>query len=304
MEVHGKERMHRYLPIVYLLLCLSLFANAQQKPAAPKTAATGPAGLPSEETVNAFMRATFGYEPDVSWKIDSIRPSKAQGLAQVTVIVSNPQGKQQSVFYVTPDGQHALLGEVIPFGVHPYAPVGKELALRAKGPSRGPANAAVTIVEFSDLQCPHCKTAQPILEKLLADEPNARLVFQNFPLPAHDWALKGAAYADCIGRANPDAFWKFIASVYDAQADMLSTSADEKFTAMADQSGVKGADIAVCAAKDETIGRVQGSVSLGQSLDVNATPTLFINGRKISDVGQLPYEVLKKLVEFAAQGGM
>jgi protein-disulfide isomerase len=217
------------------------------------------------------------------------------------VLISTPQGRQQSVFYVSPDGKHAILGEVIPFGAHPYEPVRKELALRAKGPARGPANAPVTIVEFSDLQCPHCKTAQPIIEKLLTEEPNTRLVFQNFPLPAHDWALKGAAYADCIGRTNPEAFYKFIAGVYDAQADILSTSADEKFTAIADQAGMKGAEIAACAAKDETIGRVQASVSLGQSMDVNATPTLFINGRKISDLGQLPYDILKKLVEFAAK---
>lgn len=296
--------MRRYSSVVCLMLCLSLAAIAQQKSATPAKPAASAAVLPSEEVVNGFMHATFGYQPELTWKIDSIVPSKAQGLAQVTVIISTPQGRQQSVFYVSPDGKHAIVGEVIPFGAHPYEAMHKDLAARAKGPSRGPADAPVTIVEFSDLQCPHCKTAQPIIEKLLADEPNTRLVFQNFPLPAHDWALKGAAYADCIGRTNPTAFYKFIASVYDAQADILSTSADEKFTAMADQVGMKGSEIAACAAKDETIGRVQSSVSLGQSVDVNATPTLFINGRKISDLGALPYDVLKLLVEFAAKGEM
>jgi len=302
--------MHRCSIVICLILCLTLAVNAQQKPASESSASTPKAvtitttALPSEETVNAFMHATFGYEPEMSWKIDSIRPSKAQGLAEVTVILSSPQGRQQSVFYVTPDGKHAILGEVIPFGTRPFEATHKVLEQRAKGPSRGPANAAVTIVEFSDLQCPHCKAAQPIIEKLLADVPNSRLVFQNFPLPAHDWAMKGAAYADCIGRANPEAFWKFIARVYDAQADILATSADEKFTAFADQAGVKGSEIAVCAAKDETIGRVQGSVALGQSMEVTGTPTLFINGRRIADLGQLPYEILKKLVEFAAKGEM
>ena len=69
------------------------------------------------------------------------------------------------------------------------------------GPSRGPADAPVTLVEFSDLQCPHCKEAQPTIDKLMAEEKNARLVFQNFPLPAHDWAAKAAYYGDCIGRS-------------------------------------------------------------------------------------------------------
>jgi protein-disulfide isomerase len=154
------------------------------------------------------------------------------------------------------------------------------------------------------MQCPHCKAAQPVIEKLLAEEPNAKLIFENFPLPNHDWAAKAAAYNDCVGRQSKDAFWKFVASVYDSQADITAATADEKLSALADKAGVKGSEIAACAAQGETIGRVQGEVSLGQSLDVNSTPTLYINGRRIADLAQLPYEILKALVEFAAKGGM
>ena len=300
--------MFRFLSL-FLAVFAATFAFAQQKSATTTKPATAKAsndtGLPSEETVNGFMKSTFGYNSSLSWKISDIKPSKAQGLAEVTVVISTPQGQQQiQQFYVTPDGKHALLGQIIPFGAHPYESVRKELAFKAKGPSRGPADAPVTIVEFSDLQCPHCKVAQPIIEKLMTDEPNAKLVFQNFPLPMHDWAMKAAAYDDCVGQKSKDAFWKFVASVYDSQADITSTGADEKLTALADKAGVNGAEIAACAAKDDTIGRVQGSVALGQSVDVNATPTLFVNGRSISDVNQIPYEVLKGLVEFAAKGGM
>ena len=240
----------------------------------------------------------------MKWKIVDIRPSKAQGLAQVSVILTSLQGQQQQQFYVTPDGNHAVLGEIIPFGAHPYESVRKELTLKAKGPSRGPADSPVTIVEFSDMQCPHCKAVQPVIEKLLTDEPNAKLVFENFPLPNHDWAAKAAAYNDCVGRQSKDAFWKFVANVYDSQADITAATADEKLLALADKAGVKGSEIAACAAQGETVGRVQSEVSLGQSLDVNSTPTLYINGRRIADLAQLPYEILKALVEFAAKGGM
>jgi protein-disulfide isomerase len=294
-------------------LLLTACAVAQQnestpaKPASPaahKAAASATAGLPSDEAVNGFMQATFGYEPEVSWKVADIRPSKAQGLAQVTVILTTPQGQQQQQFYVSPDGSHAVVGEIIPFGPHPFAPARKELEARAKGPARGPADAAVTIVEFSDMQCPHCKAAQPVLEKLLTEEPKVKLIYQNFPLPMHDWAAKGAAYSECVGGRSKEGFWKFVQSVYDAQSDITASSADEKLTALADQAGVKGSEIAACAAEDVTVGRVQGSYALGQSLEVNSTPTLFINGRRIADVGNVPYDVLKRLVEFAAKGGM
>jgi len=302
--------MHRHLRLSFLLVLLSSLASAQQagpaanakpttttKPVAPVTSSSH---LPSEETVNAFMHEMFGYEPSLNWKIVDIKPSQAAGLAEVTVVIGSPQGQQLNRFYVTPDGQHAVVGEVIPFGVHPFDADAAKLKQGVTGPARGPANAPVTIVEFSDLQCPHCKGAQPVLDRLLSENSNVRLVFESFPLPNHDWAEKAAYYADCISRSSNDAFWKFIESVYSAQSDILTSNADEKLTALAEQAGAKGPDIAACADKPETAGRVERSVMLGRSLNVTATPTAFINGRKVV-IGEIPYEGLKQLVNFAAQ---
>jgi protein-disulfide isomerase len=257
--------------------------------------------LPSEDTVNSFMQQTFGYDSSVTWKISSIKPSVAQGVTEVVVVVGNPQGQQVTTFYVTPDGKHALVGDMIPFGAKPFAPAQEELEKGANGPTRGPAKAAVTLVEFGDLQCPHCKEAQPIIAKLLADEPNAKFVFQQYPLPQHNWAFKGAAYADCIGRTNNDAVWKFIQGTFDEQSNITEANADEKLNAIADASGAKSADVAACAAKAETKKRIDESVALGTSVGVNSTPTLYINGRRISNMNGIPYDVLKELVEYGAK---
>jgi protein-disulfide isomerase len=118
----------------------------------------------------------------MSWKISSIKPSTIEGLAEVTVVLASQQGQQLSRFYVSPDGQHALVGDIIPFGAKPFDPAKNALEKGITGPSRGPKDAAVTIVEFGDLQCPACKAAQPTIEALVAAEPQARFVFQNFPL--------------------------------------------------------------------------------------------------------------------------
>ena len=283
--------MHRRLTRLALLVLLAATASAQEKPV----------NLPSEETVNSFLKQTFGYDSTVTWKIASIKPSIAEGLAEVDVVLSNAQGQSPTTLYITPDGKHALTGEILPFGAKPYAPAHEILLKGATGASRGPEKSAVTIVEFSDLQCPHCKDAQPIIDKLLTEEPNARFVFQNFPLPMHNWAAKAAHYADCVGRSSKDAVWKFIQGTFDQQANITESNADEKLTAIADAAGVKGADIAVCAAKSDTKARVDQSVALGQSVGVTGTPTLYINGRRIGNVVGLPPDVLKGLVEFAAK---
>lgn len=301
--------MPRRLLFLTVVLVMALSASGQAKPKAensvvgarPATSANTSAGLPSEETVNAFLQQTFGYDSSVSWRVLSIKPSTVQGLAEVNVLFVNPQGQQATTFYVSGDGKHALIGEVIPFGAKPFAPAQDKLKAGINGISRGPENAPVTIVEFSDLQCPHCKQAQPVIDKLLADEPKAHFVFQQFPLPMHNWAAKGAAYADCVGRNNNGAFWKFVQGTYDAQAEITDANADEKLTALANQAGVNGADMAACAAKPDTKARVDKSIDLGKSVDVTGTPSLFINGRKISNVTGTPYEVLKNLVEFAAK---
>ena len=283
--------MLRQLIVISLLLRLCATALSQDKTA----------GLPSEDTVNGFMQQTFGYDSTITWKVASIKPSVAQGLAEVSVVVTNSQGQSAMTLYVTADGKHAMTGEILPFGAKPYAPAHEALLKGANGPSKGPAKATATIVEFSDLQCPHCKEAQPTVEKLLAEEPNARFVFQQFPLPMHNWAAKAAGYADCVGRSSNEAFWKFVEGTYAEQANITESNADEKLTAIADKSGVKGSDIAACAAKPDTKTRIDQSIALGQAVGVAGTPTLFINGRRIGNVAQVPMEILKGLVEFAAK---
>jgi protein-disulfide isomerase len=295
-------RRSKYLAIVVTAL-LAMMAGAQQKPASSATKAASSksskdVNLPSEETVNAFLRQMLGMNPSTTWKITDIKPSQAAGLTEVTIVISGPQGSQNNTFYVTEDGNHAITGQIMPFGSHPFDATRAKLEKEANGPARGPANAPVTLVEFSDLQCPHCKEEQPNVDKLLTEDKNVRVIYQNFPLPAHDWAAKAAAYADCIGRTSTDAFWKFITSVYGAQADLTAANSDEKLNGFADAAGAKSGDVAACAAKPETVGRVEHSVLLGKSLGVTGTPTLYINGRQ---VGGVPYEALKNLVDFAAQ---
>jgi len=294
--------MQRSVSWLYVFLFTCALAGAQssnptlaERPAAPQTV------LPSEATVDSFLHQQFGYQEGLTWKISSIKPSPIPGLAEVTVILASEQGQQLSRFYVGSDGKHALVGDIIPFGAKPFDPVKNTLAKGVTGPARGPQDAPVMIVEFGDLQCPACKKAQPTIEQLVAAQPNARFVFQNFPLEMHNWAAKGANYADCVGRASSDAFWKFLAKAYDQQPSITAENVDEKLTSIANDSGVNGAEIAACAAKPETKSRVDKSIDLGKQVEVTGTPTLFINGRRIGNVDEQLLPVFKKLVEFAAK---
>ena len=295
--------MRSFLKGVCVIAACTLAMAQNPTPQKPTltTRPTAATNLPSEETVDSFLHQQFGYQPDLTWKIASIKPSAIPGLAEVNVVLASQQGQQLTRFYVAPDGSRALVGEIIPFGARPFDPAKRTLEKGVTGPSRGPKDARVTIVEFGDLQCPACKAAQPTIEEFIAAEPNARFVFQNFPLEMHNWAAKGADYSDCVGRASNDAFWKFVSKTYEQQSNITAENADEKLKAIANDSGVNGDEIAACAAKPETKAHVDASIALGKQVDVTGTPTLFINGRKIGNFDHQLLDVYKKLADFAAK---
>jgi protein-disulfide isomerase len=252
--------------------------------------------LPTTAEVDAYMKRSFGYDPAVSWQIGSIRESDVPGIAEIVVSVN--RGDPYHLFF-SPGSQIAFVGQVLPFGPNPFA------ATRAKlqgifGPSRGGQDPPIQIVEFSDLECPHCKAAQPIVEKLAAEFPQVRFTFQQFPLPAslHPWALKAAQYADCAGQLDKNAFWKYVDAIFENQGGIALATADDKLKELATASGLDAAKIAACAASPETDARIKKSLALGETLNVNQTPTVFINGRTVLGIANIPYDNLKNLVQF------
>lgn len=319
--------MRRLISTVFVLFVLLAYVAAQQKAPAKtdtpagnkqtKQSAAGSAAPASNATVDSFLRHMFGYDPSLSWQIVNIAPSPAAGVADVTVVLKNPQGQQSVHLYVTPDEKHAIVGELLPFGADPFAAARAEIAARANGVERGPANAAVTIVEFSDLECPSCKAAQPTIDRLLSDEPDVKFIFQNFPLQRiHPWAFLAASYADCVAQQNKNAFWKFIESVYSNQEQitaLLPTNASsaqeqikqaepaiaKKLQDLASGAGANAQQVATCSTQPATAARIASSIKLGEDLGVTGTPTIYINGRRVASVGAMPYETLKSIVDYA-----
>lgn len=153
---------------------------------------------------------------------------------------------------------------------------------------KGPADAKVVIVEFSDFECPACKYAEPVLSKLLAmHEGKIRFIFKNFPLErVHRWARPAAIAAECAGRQGK--FWELHDKLYDEQekwareTDALKTwenyAKDLKLDVPAWKSCQQ--DPAVDAA-------VSADAQHGLDAWVGSTPTFFINGRRFIGAQQL-----------------
>jgi protein-disulfide isomerase len=265
--------------------------NTQPAQAAPPAAKAN--GLPTEAEIIAAIKRNFGYDPKTTARVVLIRPSAMPGVTDAVVSIDNQPAQH---IYISADGKHALLGEIVPWGTNPFQPARAKLA-SAQGIDRGPANAAVTLYVFTDLQCADCKTSQPALDKLAVDFPQVRQVFLPVPLPVHNWSMTAATYADCLGRTDKPAFWPYINAVFKSQ-DVIATDAANQLKSMI--PAADAAKVEVCVAAPETQKRIFGSIDLSQSieLDVDQLPTIFLNGRKILNPASVPYDRLKALVQF------
>jgi protein-disulfide isomerase len=303
-----------------VLFSLSAFkASAQQnvppapaaEPSAPAAAAPvfpkpDPANFtsttPSKETINTFLRTSWGFDENRIWEIEGIEKTGAEGVNKVIIYVGDKTGKQKPGafgFFVLPDGKHIITGdEVLPFGDHPYADSKAKVLAMADGPYRGSASKDLEIVEFADFECPHCKEAQANMEKLAVDFPKARFVFENYPLPQHKEAAHAAAYGVCVAKlGGSSAFYTFASAVFEGQ-DGLATPDGATLTlnSAVTKAALDPAKVEACVALPATTSAVDASVKLAKELDINATPTLLVNGRPVSP--NAPYETLKQVVQY------
>ena len=93
-------------------------------------------------------------------------------------------------------------------------------------------------------------------------------------------------------------FWKYINSVFENQGSIAAATADDKLKEFAKDLGLDPDKISACASEPQTEAGIKKSLDLGESLNVNQTPTLFINGRRVLGVADIPYSQLKSLVQF------
>ena len=280
-------------------------------PAAPPTfpkpdPANFTATSPTKEVVNAFLQQSWGYDENRVWQLEAILKTQAEGISKVIVYVGDKTGKQKSQglsFFVLPDGKHIIAGEeVLPFGDHPYAEYRNATQQRANGPYKNSAAKDLELVEFADFQCPHCKEAQANMEKLAADFPKARIVFQNYPLKIHPEAKRAASYGVCVAKqGGSPAFFQFASAVFDAQ-DGLGTADGATLTlnSAVTKAGLDPAKISACATAPDTDQEIESSVKLAEDLNVNQTPMLLVNGRQLP-VNQIPYDTLKQIILYQAK---
>jgi protein-disulfide isomerase len=267
-------------------------------PTAPATATPVTATAKPDEVAKRIEDYfSKSVTPGITLKASAISASQVPGWNKGTLDVDANGNKQSIPFLVSLDGRYFISGDVTDLTVDPLEAVMKKIDL-ANRPSRGPADAKVTIVEFSDFQCPFCSRGYQILEEQVMPEyeGKVRLFFKHLPLKSiHPWAEGAAIASECAAEQSPEAFWTMYHAIFKAQRELNNDNLKAKLTEFAKAAGIDDGKFAQCYETKATQPRIEKDLAEAAAVGANSTPTFFINGRRLE--GAQPLENFKAIID-------
>jgi protein-disulfide isomerase len=296
------------------LVCLAQTSaqQAAQTPASPVAPILDPGEkLPPDlaRRVEVMIRSRSEVPSEYVISISGRTKSEVPGYDQINVIFSNKTNKSRPITFLLSTDNKTLAQ----FNKYDLSLDPKDKVPAAGRPSRGgPENAPVTIVVFDDLECPFCAQMHAAMFPAIVDryKDQVHIVYLDFPLSEiHPWALRAAVDANCLAVASPIAYWNYADYVHAHASDFggeehTVVKANSELDKFAEDQGahmrVNSADLEACIKKqDDTV--IKAAIKEGETLGVDATPTLYINGQKITDVDwrRNPMELIDRIVDDA-----
>lgn len=291
--------------LVVVLTLAAAGCHAQGTPATDSATSAGTALTPEmARRVEVLIRTKSNVPPNYQIQIGPRTKSDVPGYDQISVGFSaDGKASKPLNFLLSTDGK--VLAQFNKFDISQDP---KTLISAAGRPARGgPENAPVLIVGFDDLECPFCaKMNAQLFPALLERYKNqVRIVYRDFPIDQHPWAMRAAVDVNCVAAQNGTGYWSLIDYIH-AHADEIGgqpktlAKANEMLDQLArdegKKEGLKADLLNACLAKqDETA--VKSSMKEAEALEIESTPTLFINGEKL--IGAVPMEDVYRMIDGA-----
>lgn len=267
-----------------LLLSAAAFAQtgfAQTKPSAPAAASNI-----DKPKIEAYLRHLELWIPQVTVTIDDPKPAADMpGYNNLMVHLAYNSATMDLHYYISQDGKRMFKGDAYELDKSPFQGNLDKLKTDLM-PSFGEAGAPVVLAVFGDFECPFCKEEANVLRNnVVTTFPGkVRVYFKDYPLTSiHPWAKAAAITGKCVFRQNPETFWKFHDWIYDKQQEIKPDNLNSMVMDWAGKNGLDTLQLGRCVDNKLTEPDVDKSIAEGRSLGVDGTPTLFLNGRKLSD---------------------
>jgi protein-disulfide isomerase len=263
----------------------------------PSLAAQGPNSAATHEKIINYIRDRFTIPTTVKVTMTDLRDTAYPDFFVTTVTLDDGKDKRTQALFVSKNMRYLVEGSLFNLGGDPRADIVRLISLKDQ-PSQGPENAPVTLVEYSDLECPVCARMQEELEKEIVPKygNKLRVVFKEYPLVAiHDWAQAAAIAAQCTYQLDPSKYVDFRSAVYKNQESMNGDHARDLLLHIAAEAGVDNMKLAACIDAKDSLPRVEANMREADALGVAQTPTSFINGKTL--VGAPPAADIEKIID-------
>ncbi len=200
----------------------------------------------------------------------------------------------QMPIIVSDDGRYLLVSEVYDTTIDAHEETMKKISLNDV-PTKGFKNAKVTVVEYSDFQCPFCKRGKDMLIDILKSyKGKIKIVYKQMPLPNHNWARQASIASICAYQQENEKFWGFHDMVFDNQQNIKLENAKETFNNYARGLGLDVKQFDSCLNSKESMTKVENEMAEAKSIGISSTPTFVVNGIMVSGADT---ERLKSAIE-------
>lgn len=268
--------MLRSLMFILILAFTPRVGDAQASPVPAQ-----PSQEQISQKVESFLRNYFAWGPSFQVKLGPFADASAPGFYEVPVQVTVGGQSDTGLVYVSKDGRFLMRGELHDIKLDPFADNRAHLHV-VGNPSRGPDNAPIIVVEFSDFQCPHCRELYQTLKELEPRYPQVHFVFKDFPLTQiHPWAMTAALAARCAYMNDPQSFWKVHDAVFDNQELITAENAYDQMLKFATDAGLSADAFRACMISPDAKNAIESNLADGRALKIQSTPTVFVNGRPL-----------------------
>ena len=248
--------------------------------------------------IERYVRRLKLVTPQVQVTVGEPKPSPLAGLVQVPVQLSFNQSVQEMTLYMSRDGRYLVEGNIYEMGRSPFQRE-MDLIRTEQQPAFGAAaGAPLSLVVFSDFQCPMCREEAKVLREKIPVEfgKDVRVYFKDFPLEQiHNWARAGAVAGRAVYRLSGPAFWDYHDWVFEHQNEINSGNFRAKLLEWAKNKGLDTAALSKLIDTRAVDGEVDASVAEARKLGVASTPTAFLNGRKL--VGSVPWNSMSNIIK-------
>ncbi len=263
-----------------IALLLAVATPAQNPPTTPKKSAF------DKPTLEAYVRHLWALNANLNVQVSDPKPSEVPGFQEVVVRISQGVAGQNVTLLISKDGSKIVQGTFFDVANNPFKPDLDKLKTQFQ-PSMGTPGAPVVLVVFSDFECPHCKVEGTMLrQNLLIGYPKeVRLYFKDFPLvELHPWAKRAAMAGRCVFRQDATSFWEYHDFIFSQQEQITPENLKEKVMGWAkDRKDLDAVQLGQCMDTKATEEEVNKEIAEGKALELTGTPTLFVNGRRLSN---------------------